>query len=270
MSPPRASIEAAAETLARHPAETAIFTDFDGTLSPIVPDPLAARPLPGAVEALRQLAARCAWVGVVSGRPVEFLVERFGREAPAGVGLYGQHGLEHWNGSEIAPVPAALEWVGTVRRARELAVAAAVPELVVEDKHLGITLHWRRATDPDRTAGLAAPLAGRIAEATGLVLHPGKASVEIVPPIGIDKGTVVREVAQHAGPLATVTYLGDDSGDIPAFEAIDALVGSGVAGLKIAVSSAEAPPRLLEMADLVLERPEDAVAVLVETARLVG
>ena len=37
-------------------ASSAVLTDFDGTLSPIVDDPEAARPAPGAVEVLTALA----------------------------------------------------------------------------------------------------------------------------------------------------------------------------------------------------------------------
>jgi Trehalose-phosphatase len=39
---------------------TALCLDFDGTLAPIVDDPNQARPLPGMVEVLGQLAARFA------------------------------------------------------------------------------------------------------------------------------------------------------------------------------------------------------------------
>jgi trehalose 6-phosphate phosphatase len=39
--------------------KVALCLDFDGTLSPIVEDPQAARPLLGIVELLGQLAERC-------------------------------------------------------------------------------------------------------------------------------------------------------------------------------------------------------------------
>ena len=62
-----------AARLARTPGRTALFTDFDGTLAPIVTDPATARPAPGAIEALARLAGRYRRVAVVSGRPLEFL-----------------------------------------------------------------------------------------------------------------------------------------------------------------------------------------------------
>src|SRR5438128_1796911 len=66
------------EPFLAEPARAAILTDFDGTLAPIVDDPLAARPLPGAVDVLHRLAERFGVVGVVSGRPLDFLVGHLG------------------------------------------------------------------------------------------------------------------------------------------------------------------------------------------------
>ena len=42
--------------------------DFDGTLAPIVPDPAAARALPAAVTALRELTPLIGTMAVMTGR----------------------------------------------------------------------------------------------------------------------------------------------------------------------------------------------------------
>jgi trehalose 6-phosphate phosphatase len=84
-----ASVAEHAARLAERTDEVALCLDFDGTLSPIVDDPQAVRPLPGMVELLGQLAARFAAVALISGRPVAYLAEH---AAPPGVrypGLYG-------------------------------------------------------------------------------------------------------------------------------------------------------------------------------------
>ena len=73
-------VSGAVSWLSADPDHTALFTDFDGTLSPIVARPELARPLTGATESLKRLASRLAVVGVVSGRPVGFLVDRLGLE----------------------------------------------------------------------------------------------------------------------------------------------------------------------------------------------
>jgi trehalose 6-phosphate phosphatase len=47
--------------------QVALCLDFEGTLSPIVDDPEAARPLAGVVELLGPLADRYAAVALISG-----------------------------------------------------------------------------------------------------------------------------------------------------------------------------------------------------------
>ena len=80
------------------PETAGIFSDFDGTLSPILQDPAAAEPLAGVSELLDELSRRYRIVAVVSGRPVAFLA----RHLPESIllaGLYGlevmQHGTSH-------------------------------------------------------------------------------------------------------------------------------------------------------------------------------
>ena len=60
--------------LARDPAHAALCLDFDGTLSAIVEDPVAARPWPGVPELLTELSTRFARVAVISGRPAGVLM----------------------------------------------------------------------------------------------------------------------------------------------------------------------------------------------------
>ena len=47
--------------------------DLGGTISPIVDDPQAGRPLHGIVELLAPLADRFATVALISGRPAAYL-----------------------------------------------------------------------------------------------------------------------------------------------------------------------------------------------------
>ena len=74
-----------------------MVSDFDGTLSPIVPDPTGARIVPGAQSALRRLARiaaarpdRLALV-VLSGRAATDVARRV---RAGGIRYLGNHGLE--------------------------------------------------------------------------------------------------------------------------------------------------------------------------------
>lgn len=68
------SVPEQAARLVERAQKVALCLDFDGTLSPIVEDPQAARPLPGIVELLGPLAERFAAVALVSAvRPHTWL-----------------------------------------------------------------------------------------------------------------------------------------------------------------------------------------------------
>jgi trehalose 6-phosphate phosphatase len=259
--------------LSAEPAGTALFTDFDGTLSRIVPRPEMAQPLPGAPEVLKRLAAQLRLVAVVSGRPAAWLVEQLGLPVVAGgpvVEAYGLHGLEHTSGGPVELAEGARAWADAAAEAYGEAVAARISGLEVEDKVFGVTLHWRAAPDPLEVSQQAAALAERLTARTGLLPRAGKASLELVAPIGIDKGSVVLRLGEGPG-VERVAFFGDDVSDLPAFAAVDELVaGGGCWGLKIAVTGTEVPAELLERADLVLAAPEEALALLAAVADRLG
>ena len=121
----------------------------------------------------------------------------------------------------------------------------------VERKGLAVTLHFRRrARGRDWAAAFAAAEAAR----SGLVAHPGKMSWELRPPVPTDKGTVVAELA--AG-LGAVCFVGDDTGDLPAFEALRRLAAGGVTTLAVAVAGPETPAEVLAAADMVVDGPPE-------------
>ena len=233
------------------PHRSAVLTDFDGTLAPVVDDPSAARGLSGTVEVLHDLTQRYAVVAVVSGRPASFLLDRLG----PGIRLSGLYGLEEVGvDGAVAVADEALPWAGVVAAVAAQATAALGP--LVEPKGLSLTLHFRAAPDrEDEVRSWAATEAAR----SGLEVRSAKASVELHPPVAADKGTVVA--AATAG-LEAACFLGDDVGDLPAFAALERLQAAGLHGVRVAVRTAESPPELLDRADLVVEGPEGALDVL--------
>ena len=204
-------------------SRAAVFTDFDGTLSPIVDDPARAVAVPGAREALARLARRALIVMVVTGRPSAF-VEHLG------VPAVGQHG------HEVGPP------VEAVARAAEMFEGSGFP---VELKSHMLTLHYR--DQPGRRME-AESLAGRVAAATGLLTALAKMGIELRPsPTG--KGDVVERVARGAG---AAVYAGDDHGDLPAFAALRRL---RIPTVSVAVMGKETPAELVRAADVVCPGP---------------
>jgi trehalose 6-phosphate phosphatase len=213
---------------------------------------------------LARLTARFGVVAVVSGRPVAFLAARLGvGPALSRLRVYGHYGLEHLEpDGSIAYDPLVDDYKGVVAAAVREAHARVPPGAFVEDKGLALTLHWRQAPE---AAPAAIELAHEIAEGHGLAIRQGKRAIELVLPVANDKGSVVTSLlaACSAGCV-----LGDDVGDIPAFTAVDTLAHSGqFTGVRVAVTSAEAPEALLASADFVVEGPAGALGFLDELAK---
>ena len=82
-------VDAMIDALAERPGETAILVDFDGSLSPIVDLPDDAVALPAAIRALGRLVGPMGRVGIVSGRPIEFLARQVDVPGLVFAGLYG-------------------------------------------------------------------------------------------------------------------------------------------------------------------------------------
>ncbi len=249
---------------------TALCLDFDGTLAPIVRDPDAARPLDGAVELLGRLAERCAAVALVSGRPAAFLASH---AAAPGVRYLGMYGLEEVRDGRVRVDPALAAAEPAVRAAlADLEADRAVRDAgaYVEDKGHAVGVHLRRVAEPRRWAQAVAAAAAEIAGRHGLEVQPGRLVWELRPGVRRDKGDAVRQVVAESGAGA-VLVAGDDLGDLPAFAAAADLADrSGIEALRVAVSSAEAPPDLLARADLVVDSPEGLRALLEDLLRQPG
>jgi trehalose 6-phosphate phosphatase len=253
------SMAEAVALLRADPAGTAIVSDFDGTLAPIVDDPHDALPLPGAAQALADLGARFGLVAVVSGRPAAFLAEHLlvpaSRSAPRLVGLYGLETVA--DDGSVLTLPEAESWRSVVAEVAERGTAELGDPGAVERKGLTVTFHWRR--HPEMESSIAA-LVAELAADTGLAAHPAKKSVEMRPPLEVDKGTVVAHLVERF-PVAC--FLGDDVGDLPAFAALGALAISGAASaVRVAVRSSETPPDLLAQAEITVEGPEGVIRFL--------
>lgn len=238
--------------------DAAVLTDFDGTLAAIVPEPADARPLADAPAVLAALTARFRTVAVVSGRPAAFLLDHLGAAGPR-LQLVGLYGLERVRRATVEVAEAARPWLAPVAEAAEAARHQAPPGVGVEPKGVALALHWRTAADPDAAARWAEAFAADVEAATGLHPQPGRRSLELRPPLPMDKGAVVEELA---GGHRAACFLGDDAGDLPAFDALGRLAAAGTAVARVAVADVESPARLVADADLVVTGPEEALALL--------
>lgn len=277
---PESRTEAGAAGLAAilaEPARAVIATDYDGTLAPIVDRPEQAVAAPGAVAALAALAGKVGEVAIITGRPVRDVLWLSGISGPGGARrgdglgrliILGQYGLERWEASsDRLDAPPPLPGVDVVRRALPDLVRTAPDGTFVEDKGQALVVHVRRTADPDRAlALLRAPLTA-LAEQNGLELAPGRRVLELRPP-GHTKDAALTGLVQERA-AGSVLFVGDDLGDLPAFDAVARLRESGVPGVAVCSDSAEVDA-LRQRADIVVDGPAGVAAFFAALAAAIG
>ena len=222
-----------------------VALDFDGTLAPIAEDPDAPRITPPARRALSALAERPdTAVAVVSGRRLSDLRPRV---AVDGVRYVGNHGLEYAVDGEREAHPGATERREDLQRAREEVETrlAHVPGVDVEDKELTATVHHRR-TPADRVGTVEDAVSNVVSEVDGLEATTGKEILEIRPDVDWDKGSAVRRLAEETPPEWPTVYVGDDTTDEDAFEAL----GPDDAGVAIGEHETAAAYRIADRRDV--------------------
>jgi len=251
------------EPLRAEPGRTAILTDFDGTLAPIVEHADAVALPDEAREVLLRLIDRYAMVGAISGRRAADVRDRVGLDRLA---YAGNHGLELMMPGESGPRPdPSVDGREGEAGAFMAAVDGARLEeagLRLEDKGPIQALHWRGADDEARAEAVAREI-GVEGGRAGLEPHWGRKVLELRPVGGGGKGAAVASILAEDG-VDRVVYAGDDRTDVDAFRRLAELRDAGelVAAVRVGVLSAEGPPEVAEEADLTVEGPAGWLEIL--------
>ena len=240
-----------------------VAVDFDGTLAPLVTDPLRARAVPGGLEVLRDAATLGGvTTAVVSGRDLATLEMLTAIGPDDGITLIGSHGAQTNRADPAAAAPtagaplldeaaAALLW--TLRDELEV-IRSRYPAVRLEDKAAAVALHTR---DVEPSAAQAATEAATAAARRHAGVHVirGKEVVELSVSAA-DKGTAVADLALASSSDATL-YVGDDATDERAFGALNPLSGDltvkvGV-GETVALHRVTDPEAVVELLQLFVD-----------------
>jgi trehalose 6-phosphate phosphatase len=183
-----------------------VALDFDGTISPIVAVPSAARPVPGALDLLTRLGAEPATeVVLVSGR------SRHDLAAVSGAGgvalLIGSHGQEIGADLTLSEPEGLLLAEIRADVARTL---AGIPGVRVEDKPAGLAVHVRGCAQADGEHALDL-IRGLADEMAGTFCLEGKLVIELSTR-SLDKGSALGALIA-TDPGRSVLFAGDDVTD---------------------------------------------------------
>mgnify|MGYP001983531854 CR=1 FL=1 len=248
----------------------AFCLDYDGTLSPMVADPAAARLPPGITNLLRKLAARHP-TAIVSGRSVDKLREWVNVD-----GLYfaGSHGFEI-----VGPAGSSLNFTVASQllpELRDAMVALKEGELGrvagarLEDNKFSLSVHTRNVSAADLPK-VHALVDAALEEQPLLRRHEGIHVIELRPQVLWHKGRAVEwllksmceQLGLPSGPAernstALPIYIGDDTTDEDAFGEL-----SDGRGVPIIVR-AEPPRRSETAAELWLRAPAEVARFALE------
>ena len=253
------------EALRADPARTAILTDIDGTLAPIVERPeQAAVPSGGRASCSAALSERygagrlrlrpAGRRGAAAGRPRRDRLRRQPRPRAAAARRRGGAARSLARGARG-------RGAGVPRRARRRTSSAAIG-LRTEDKGPIQALHWRGAEDERAAEARAREIAADAGRA-GLEPHWGRKVLELRPVGGGGKDAAVAALLAADGVTAAA-YAGDDRTDLDAFRRLRELREEGEleTAICVGVTSPEAPPELAEESDLSVDGPAGWLAIL--------
>ncbi|MCL4499673.1 MAG: trehalose-phosphatase [Chloroflexi bacterium] len=248
----------ALQPLKDNPAVSGIFSDIDGTISPIAEHPDEARVADSAKKTIARLAPKYGLFCLVTGRDIDRATRMVGGKKLAYI---GSHGLEIYLDQYYECLPEAESYLAVVPDvAGYLRARLERDGVVVERKRLAIGVHYRQAKNKplarERILETIEPLLSRFR----LRSMQAREAIELRPDVPANKGSAVRSLLERRS-LAAVAYFGDDTTDIAGFEAMEHARQEGRFAAKIAVESAEAPEELLERADILLESVDQVLEV---------
>jgi trehalose 6-phosphate phosphatase len=201
--------------------QSLLMLDYDGTLAPFREDPAQAVPYPGIAQVLEDIVRNGKTrVAIISGRnPYEVIPllnisprpEIWGLQGLQRLNPDGTTQLGPLNPATVAELAAAEDWL----RYQHL-------EHTAEFKTGSIAVHWRGMDQCEVEAMRGRVLMGwaPLAKYTRLDLLEFDGGLEIRAHQS-DKGVAVRTILNEVDDDTPIVYLGDDTTDEKAFEAVN-------------------------------------------------
>jgi trehalose 6-phosphate phosphatase len=172
-----------------------------------------------ALESLsRDLSGALAFV---SGRSLDNIDRLFAPFRPAAIGAHGGE-IRGTSGRIARAQP-----VGQAARDLFQALCRKTPGLLLEDKGVGLALHYRLAPEAKPMLLAAMEKNAPLFEAENIQIQYGKAVID-ARPFGVDKGTAVMRLVRRR-PFAgrAILFGGDDTTDLDVFRVLPRLGGRG-------------------------------------------
>ena len=197
----------------------AVFLDYDGTMTPIVPNPEDAVLTPDARAVLARTGGLMP-TAIVSGRDTDDVAALVGVD---GLTYAGSHGFDILRPDGARDQSRGEPYLADLDAAERVldGPIAAISGAAVERKRFAIAVHYRGVADAD-VPRVEATVDEALSATGGLRKTGGKKIFELRPDVDWHKGKAVEALMASLGlgNAAVPVYIGDDLTDEDAFTAI--------------------------------------------------
>src|SRR3972149_1764430 len=196
-----------------------LLLDFDLTLSPLAKNPAKAI-LPNDTRILLKKLSKYIHIAVITGRTIKDIKKRIKLNSLTYV---GNHGLEYEVGGVARSSQLLVESKKGLKDIKKkfLNIKRKYSGVLIEDKKLGLALHYRLLLSQDKFAFMA-----DIKKIQTEIKNYGlrgilyKRTLEVRPETKEDKGTASLLILKKFGNPKQVIYIGDGKTDEDAFRAL--------------------------------------------------
>jgi trehalose 6-phosphate phosphatase len=131
-------------------------------------------------------------------------------------------------------------------------------KIIFENKGVTASIHYRQCPDPEFARQEILQTVKDSLGSSGLKISEGRMVIELRPPVAVNKGTAMMDLAE-SHDLKSLIFLGDDLTDVDGFRALHLLekdktnIPTGFRGVAIGVHSPEMLAPVAENADYLVE-----------------